>query len=232
MNITCQKYIDGDYYAGKCWWTNESDGFVINDNTATLSISDASDSQWFSRLYSSCSLVLEQGLEGNSNYRNFSYRTPSNAIGSFQEFAGGFLNKLPGGFYPQKEAANTSLFGQYYAFTDNNDEADHMIVQGYFDPRNYDDDEPNLDRGKEAVPVEYINAWDDRTDAGGDLMNFTNLAFPKFGSNPCSMYSFENESGSFHQAKTITTEVNNIFVSGLNKDLVNTVLEDEIRNMI
>lgn len=231
-NAACQKFKDGNYVPGACWKTSTADGFAYG-RTGAMPPADAGDSSWIAKLWSRCSLRLDQGLPGSSSHRNVSYTRPAGGGPSLQEMVGGLWDRVPGGVFPRREPVFYPRFGQRQAFSDENG-ANHRIVHGLFEARRYEanGDGTYSDNGASPAATVLVPGWNSRTGLRGTSMGEQQRLFPRGGPSPCGLYEFAPGGGSLQMAKRLSATATESYIAGVSATVRNPAGEAAIRAIV
>jgi hypothetical protein len=224
-NVDCQKFKDNQYVAGNCWRTINADKFTLNNSN--FETHNPLDSNNLQRLWNRTSIIIEQGLNGVSSYRNFAYKRISGP--SLSELTGNYFDEVAFGNFPTKYAAHMPSLGQRREYTVSGNKF-HEIIYGNFNARTYNQDWS--DKGFDGSFKVYISGWNSRNGYKENSLSATQGLFYLYGAAPKNLYNYNLETNGMMMPKKISTIENQVFSTGNGIVILNSTQNEKIQGVI
>lgn len=195
-------------------WKPDCDGFALGtdngvdgdegETLGTLSFGPDSidDSDWWSGLWHRADWFIKQQIAGTSAANNFKMIRPSNAGPSIQSLCGGWMDKVPEGYFAFREPYAEPLFGKRFTMTDVDGNEYQKLVTGAFFLQSYDHTDDGGDSyewnpssaPEEGVIADEVFGWTTKPDALTGNVD-TGLDFlPYKNTGRTNVYSYQHSS--------------------------------------
>jgi hypothetical protein len=199
--VTSTGFAAGLYHQ-KCWLPGRCSGFTLEDE----SIGTAGDANFLGSLWTRAGWIIEQGMPGVSDSRNFTFTQRDGA--SIQGFAGSWCDEVPGGFFPRRWEFFGRKLGKHIAWTDGDGDGHMALVHGafYLGAHDYSDtDGPvyapdaNASAFTAGIVAELVDDWAD--DKAAML-----AGFPWRGCTETNVYSYSTGGGAATLVNTVAPD--------------------------